>query len=59
MNSKLSVMERQMSRGRNSNDDALETLAKDSYNILALLPNFISDTRQEVEKISLESQVCN
>lgn len=56
MNSKLSVMERQMSRGRNSNDDALETLAKDSYNILALLPNFISDTRQEVEKISLESQ---
>ncbi|TRY79211.1 hypothetical protein TCAL_10032 [Tigriopus californicus] len=56
MNSKLSIMERQMSRGRSSNDDALETLAKDSYNILALLPNFISNTKEEVEKISLESQ---
>ena len=52
---------RQASRrggGGGASDEALTTLAKESFDILTLLPTYIQSTKEAVTELSSETKVC-
>lgn len=64
MYSKMDQIDRHITQanrrgGGGSSDEALTTLAKESFDILTLLPTYIQSTKEAVTELSQDTKVHN